>query len=311
VERGSRQQRRQLEQVVAALSAGATLTESIHATGNYFPPLFRQMIEVGELTGQLDRTYQRLTQHYDRTLAARRAFLSQLAWPAFQLGIALLVIGLLIWIMGMLPRQGGAPALDLLGWGWIGTSGLIKYANLLIVSALVVLAVLESFRRGAAWVQPIQQAALRLPGVGHALKTLALARFTWAFQLVLGTSMDLRKALPLVLGATGNAYYARFGPQVALRIEQGQDVHTALTETGVFPKELLDAIAVGEESGRLAEVLERLAVEYQQRAAKAVATLAQVVGYLIWILVAVLIISIIFQLFSSYVGVINEAAKPI
>jgi type II secretory pathway component PulF len=96
-----------------------------------------------------------------------------------------------------------------------------------------------------------------------------------------------------------------------MRVEQGQDIHSALAATGVFPKDLLDTIAVGEESGRLAEIMQRLSSDYQERSATAISVLAQVVGYLIWLLVAAIIILLIFQLFSSYVGVLQDAAKPI
>lgn len=310
-ERGSRQQQRKIEQVVDALMAGNTLPQSLAVTGNYFPKLFRQMVEVGDESGQMDRTYKRLAEHYDRTLAAKRAFMSKLAWPAFQLGIALLVVGILIYVMGIIPNNRNGEAFDMLGLGLVGTPGLIKYGNFLILCIIGLVLLIEAFRRGAAWVKPLQRAVVMLPMVGHAFQTLALARFTWAFQLVLGTSMDLRKAMPLALDATGNDYYSQFGRRVALQIENGRDIHTALAETRVFPKDLLDSIAVGEESGRLAELMERLSGEYQERASSAISILAQAAGYLVWLTVAGLIIMLIFQLFSTYVGVLQDAAKPI
>lgn len=310
-DRGSRQQQRKIEQVVSALTAGNTLPKSIASTGNYFPKLFRQMIEVGDESGQMDRTYKRLAEHYDRSLAAKRSFLSKLAWPAFQFGIALFVVGILIYIMGIIPGNRDGESFDMLGLGLVGVPGLIKYGNFLIICGIAGLLLYEAFRRGAAWIRPLQHLIVKLPLVGHAFKTLALARFTWAFQLVLGTSMDLRKAMPLTLDATGNDYYSRFGREVALRIENGQDIHSSLAATGVFPKDLLDSIAVGEESGRLAELMERLSKEYQERAGSAISILAQAAGYLVWAMVAGLIIMLIFQLFSSYVGILNEAAKPI
>jgi len=309
--RGSRSQQQQLELVVAKLNSGAALPQALASTGDYFPPLFRQMVEVGDVSGQLDVTYKRLAQHYDRTLAAKKAFMGQLAWPMFQFGIAVLVVGLLIWIMGMLPTAPGGEPTDILGLGLIGNSGLFKYVNGLIVVGIVVFLLIEALRRGAAWIQPLQHAVVQIPVVGQAFQTLALARFTWAFQLVLGTSMDLRKALPLVLDATGNHYYSRFGPEVAMRIEQGQDISSALAMTGVFPQELLENIAVGEESGKLAEQMSRLSREYQERAGTAIGILAQVAGYLVWMLVAGMIILLIFRIFSMYVGAINDAAQPI
>lgn len=309
--RGSRSQQKQLENVVAQLTSGTPLPQALASTGNYFPPLFRQMVEVGDVSGQLDRTYKRLAEHYDRTLAAKRAFMNKLAWPAFQLGIALFVVGILIWIMGIMPGNKNGQGFDMLGLGLMGTPGLIKYVNFLVIVSIVVLLLVEAIRRGAVWIQPLQRAVVMLPVVGQAFQTLALSRLTWAFQLVLGTSMDLRKALPLVLDATGNHYYSRFGPEVAMRVEQGQDIHSSLASTGVFPSDLLDNIAVGEESGRLAELMQRLSKEYQERASTAISILAQTAGYLIWLFVAGLIVMLIFRLFSMYVGVLNDAAKPI
>lgn len=309
--RGSRAQQRQVEKVVESLTSGNPLPQALATTGNFFPPLFHQMIEVGDATGTLDRTYYRLSEHYDRTLTAKKMFMGKLVWPAFQLAIALLVIGVLIWVMGMLPTSPGSQPIDLLGLGLRGTSGLIKYVNFLILVGIAVLLLAEALRRGAAWVKPIQRMVMLVPGLGQAFQTLALAKFTWAFQLVLGTSMDLRKALPLVLEATGNDYFARLGPEVAMRIESGQDITSALASTGVFPSELLDHVSVGEQSGRLAETMQRLSKEYQERAASAISFISQVAGYLIWLLVVTLIVVLIFRLFSMYIGAIQDATKPI
>ena len=311
--RGSGAQRTNIGMIADGISRGDSITYSLRETSNFFPPLFRQMVEVGETSGQLDRTYKRLARHYDQTLTARREFISQLSWPMIQFGMALGVVGILIWIMGILPNDNRAQGekMDMLGLGLIGTPGLIKYVNFLVFFGILILFLIEAVRRGAGWTRRLQRTVMHLPGIGAALQTLALARFTWAMQMVLDTSMDLRKALPLALHATGNDYYARFGPEVALRIEQGQDIHLALSSTGVFPIELLDSIAVGEESGRLAETMQHQAAEYQERAGSAISILAQIAGYIIWLLVAGMIVLLIFRLFSFYTGILQDAAKPL
>ena len=309
-ERGSRSQQRKISQVAEDLAAGRSITDALRSTGKFFPPLFRQMVEVGEMSGRLDRTYGRLSKHYEHSLKVRRDFMGSLAWPLLQLAMAIGVIGLMIWIMGMLPVNKGPKGMqaDILGLGLIGTRGLVIYVNVLIVIGIALLLLLEAFRRGIGWTRSLQRTALLIPVIGGALKTLALSRFTWALQLVLDTPMDLRRALPLALEATGNDYFASEGPGVALRIEQGQSLHAALTATGVLPVELLDNIAVGEESGRLVETMERQSKEYQERAAIAISILAQAAGYLVWLIVAGMIITMIFRIFSFYVGTINSLA---
>ncbi len=306
--RGSRSQRSHLRMISEQLDRGISISDALSATGEFFPPLFRQMAIVGETSGQHGQTYKRLAQYYERTLAARRAFFGKLAWPAFQLGMALAVIGLLIWIMGMLPINTGPKGIqvDMLGWGLVGTRGLVTYGNILVMIGVGLLLLWQAARRRMRWTRRLQSAALRIPVLGPALKTLALSRFTWAMHLVLDTPMDLRRALPLALETTGNDHYARHGAIVAQRIEQGEEIHTALAATGVFPTDLLDAVAVGEQSGSLVESMSRLSHDYQERAALAIGVLAQIAGYVVWLLVAGFIIMMIFRLFSFYTGQIEQ-----
>lgn len=310
-ERGGSAQRAAVSQVSDALSRGDSVGDALSRTSDYFPVLFRQIVSLGDATGTLDRVYRRLAEHYEHMLAARRTMMSALAWPMIQLGMALAVIGAVIWLSAALNLKTiDDEPLDMFGFGLTGNRGLAIYLSILIFLAIGVLLFIEASRRGMLWTRRLQRSLLRLPGIGNALQTLALARFTWALQLVFDTSMDLRKALPLALDASGNDYYRRLGPRVAQNIQQGMSLHLALAETGAFPRELLDAIAVGEQSGMLQETMERQAEEYRRQAATAISILAQFFGYLVWAAVAVFIIVLIFRVFGMYVGTIERMSQP-
>jgi type IV pilus assembly protein PilC len=310
-ERGGASQRAAVSQVSDALSRGESVGDALARTGDYFPVMFRQIVALGDATGTLDRVYRRLAEHYEHMLAARRMMLSALAWPMIQLGLAVAVIGIVIWISAALNLKtiDGEP-LDMFGFGLTGGRGLMIYLSILMFFAICVLLFIEASRRGLLWTRRLQRGALRLPGIGNALKTLALARFTWALQLVYDTSMDLRKALPLALDASGNDYYRQLGPRVAQNIQRGMSLQMALAQTGAFPRELLDAIAVGEQAGMLQETMERQAEEYRQRAAAAISILAQFFGYLVWALVAVLIIMLIFRVANVYLDPVRKMSDP-
>lgn len=310
-QRASGSQRAVATHVSDSLARGRSISDALADSGDFLPPLFKQIVAVGDASGQLDRTYRRLAEHYDHSLAAKRALAGAVAWPALQLGIAALVVGLVIWVTAALGLKDfdGKP-IDLFGFGLVGSRGLAIYIALLVALAGALVFVLAAVRRGAAGTRTLQQLALRIPVVGRAVETLAMAQFTWALQLVLDTPMDLRKALPLALGATGNDAYARLGPQVAQRVGQGGTIHAALAETGAIPRELLDAIEVGEQSGMLAETMQRQAREYQERAATAVKVLGQALGYAVWFAVMALLILLIFRVFSFYTGTIQSLTKP-
>jgi type II secretory pathway component PulF len=217
----------------------------------------------------------------------------------------------LIWVTAAfhLTDIHGQP-LDMLGLGLRGTSGLAILMGVVVAAMLAVMWLIEAGRRGAAGTRSLLAWATRIPLVGEPLATLAIAQFTWALQLVIDTPMDLRQALPLALDATGNDHYSRLGPQVARRVEQGATIQEALAETGAFPSDVLEAIRVGEQTGMLAETMQRLARDYQERAAAALAILAQAIGYFIWALVGVLIIVLIFRLFNMYLDPIRELSDP-
>jgi type IV pilus assembly protein PilC len=310
-QRGSRAQRQVVGQVSDALARGDTVGDALRETGDFFPPMFRQVVQVGDSTGQLDRAYRQLTEHYERMLAARRAFLAALAWPMIQLGLAVAVVGVVIWLSSYLNLKDveGSP-LDMFGLGLTGSRGLAIYLTILTFIVIAGFFCFEAARRGMMWTKTLERAALKIPVIGGALSTLALARFTWALQLVLDTPMDLRKALPLALEASGNDYYVRQGPAIVRSVAQGNSMYLAMAETGAFPRELLEAIAVGEQSGSLPETMERVSADYRERAAVAISVLAQALGYLIWAAVAALIIVLIFRVFGAYIAPIQKMSSP-
>jgi type IV pilus assembly protein PilC len=295
-------------QVRDAVARGDSLTSALTRTGAVFPQLFLEMTQVGEDTGTLGQVFRRLESHFRRQVQAERIFLGAIAWPLFELAFSIFVIGVLIWILGVIPTQSGE-AIDPLGWGLIGTRGLIIYINFIIAIGLCVAGVVIAVRRGMLWTRPLQRTLMLLPGIGAALQKIALARLTWALHLALNVEMDMRRVVPLVLRATGNDYYIRHTSQVVADAAGGQPLHIALRRTGAFPGEFLDALAVAEESGRTIESMERLSQRYEAEAEIAIKAIAVILGILVAGLVMGIIVMMIFRLAGFYVGTINEAVE--
>jgi type II secretory pathway component PulF len=148
---------------------------------------------------------------------------------------------------------------------------------------------------------------MRVPALSGALNTLALSRLTWALSLTLGAGMDLRRALDLSLRSTGTARFVEKIDPIWRSIRGGSEINEAMRDTGVFPSRIIDAIAVGERSGQLAETMELLSEQYQDEARAAMTVLTRLAGIGVWIMVASLIIFLIFRIFSQYLGVLDNA----
>jgi type IV pilus assembly protein PilC len=299
--------RRHLLAISRDIDRGENLSAALSATGGYFPVVVCELVGVGEETGHLDAIFAQLAEHYEEQVALRRQFVAAISWPLAELGIAVLAIGFLIWIMGMLRGLAGNENLDIVGFGLYGERGLAIYAALVAGVVLVLAAIIYAFNRGAMWIRPIQYLVMDLPGIGGPLRTLALARLAWSMYLTMNAGMDLRRALALSLRSTHNACYIDHIPGIDAAILDGNTLQEAFRSTGGYPLEFLDALAVAEESGKVVETMSLLSRQYREQARRAIATLTMVAGWVVWAAVGGIIIYMIFHLASFYFGVLNDA----
>jgi type II secretory pathway component PulF len=148
---------------------------------------------------------------------------------------------------------------------------------------------------------------LYLPGIGTCLQAIALARFCIACRLMFETSLSVLKTLRLAFLATDNRAFVAVAPRVELSLRQGNTIATSLSRAGLFPEYFLSTISMGEESGRLPEAFRSQGEEYDDIARRRLAWLNRVGGWLIWLGVAVVIITCIFRIFTqAYLGNIQQ-----
>jgi type II secretory pathway component PulF len=306
---GPAAQRAVAQRVYDAVSAGGSVGDAI-ADVAYLPLLFRRLTALGEQTGTLAEVYRRMAEHYEHQVQVRRTFLASLTWPLVQLVASICIVGMLIWAMGfiasMYPSQ---KPMDPLGLGLAGTRGLVIYFSVIGLVAAGIFALAVAVRRGALWVRPLQRAALHLPVIGGALRTMALSRFAWTLHLAMNAAMEVRQAVRLALQYTGNDYYARLAEQTSSDLSTGCEIHEALARTHAFPDEFLEGVEVAEHSGQLVESLERMSLQYDEQAQAATRVLSTIAGFLVWAAIASLIIAAIFRMAMFYFNGIREATQ--
>lgn len=123
--------------------------------------------------------------------------------------------------------------------------------------------------------------------------------------------MDITPSLDSSLKATANGAFTATIPQMVAMVQSGEDLTTALEATGLYPRDFLELVRVGETTGTVPEQLERLSPELEDQARRSLATLTGALAWLIWAMVAALIIFIIFRVMLSYIALINDAARGI
>jgi len=298
------------EAIREAVGRGESVGDALELTAGYFPPLFCELIRVGEQTGHQPEVFARLADHYEHRLQMRRRFWAALAWPLFELTVALVVMGLLIMAPALVEQFTGQPGLDILGFGLVGVRGLLIYLGTLGTLGMLVGLMVVGARRGWFWTRAIQRVVRRLPLLGRALRTLSMSRLVWTMHITLDAGMELRRAMRLSLRSTQDALLADHIPKVDATIAAGRTIHEAFCAAGAYPDDFLDTLAVGEQSGKLVEALGLLSSQYEERARVALGRLSTVASRVVWVLIAVFIIVLIFRIFSFYVGVIYDLTEP-
>jgi type IV pilus assembly protein PilC len=290
------------ERISAGLEAGDDLEELLKKETAAFPPLFVALATVGEQTGMLPEVFRELEKYFQLQERLRKQFLSQIAWPAFQFFAAIFVIAGLIWILGLL---GGA--YDPIGLGTGGGPALLFLVTMFgLLGGLGALYILARrlLREGT-----LDRLLLRLPVIGPCVRALAVTRFCLALRLTLESAMPIARALRLSFRATGNGAFAEAADTAQKSVKAGEELTMALAKTRLFPEEFQHVIAVGEESGRLTDVLEQQGEQYAEESERRLKVLAAAAGWGVWLFVAALIIFCIFRIALSYIGMIDAAAE--
>lgn len=300
--------REPMGRVAAALAAGESLADALDREAAAFPAVIRGMVRAGERAGRDAETLRDLSASLAETVRARREFAAALVGPAVRLAAALAVVGVLIVISGSLPGDDGRP-LDLLGLGLTGRRGLVWYVGLLVGAAIVGAA--AWLCAGRSWQERglVRRLAVRFPLLGPATRAAEAAAWCRTAALAGHAGLDPVGVVNLAsLAAPGLAIDAA---QLGGRLRRGAGLDDALREARVLPETILAEVALGESTGMLPEVLGRLALRYDAESRRGFAATARAVEWAAWAAVACLVGIIAWRVMAVYVGMIEDAARPL
>jgi type IV pilus assembly protein PilC len=229
--------------------------------------------------------------------------------PGLQLLAALFVVGGFIWLIGTILPPEFHDMVDVFGIG-VGNIGLRNYLLILGTIGISGGILAKLLLDGRFGTKPYEL-MLRVPVIGECLRTLALSRMSWALALSNDAGMSARRTMALSLRATQAGYYMAATKAVDQDIIAGKEMHEALRGTNKFTAEFLETLEAGEMTGQIPETLLRLSDQYRQRAEVLSQTIAQVASFVVWAMVAIIIIICIFKIAMIYIGALNDAAAGV
>lgn len=304
---GDPRHREIMHRMVDDIRGGSSLAKAMFNQKSYFPPLLIQMVHASELAGRLDSTFLYMSSYYDDLLQTRSFFLQRISWSLIQLGLAVVVIGAVILIQGLLSSSPSGPAYDASGLGLSGVNGFMIYCLTVLsigaVTGTIIFGIWKNWFNCHRSLMPIVQ---RIPSLGTALVTLGLSRFCMTLSMLLNAGVEAQRSLKQAFMATGNYYFISGMDRALASVGQGNSFGDAMDAADVFPREFIEQIRVGELSGTETESLDHLALQLRQQAKSALNLIATIAGTAIWLLVMGLIAFMVLRMAMQYLSLLNS-----
>ncbi len=258
--------KRILKDIVRDVEGGSSLAEAMERHPKVFDSLFVNLIAAGEVGGILDTILQRLAAYIEKVEKLKSQIKGAMTYPIIVVAIAIIVIAvIMIFVIPVFQDMFSSfgKALPVPTQIVVAMSNFTKGNILYIIGALILFVFLFKKYRGTTGGRKVTDTlSLKLPIFGPLLKKVAVARFSRTLGTMIRSGVPIIKALEIVAKTSGNVVLEEVVLDVRSSIAEGQPIAEPLSENDIFPNMVVQMIAVGEATGALDTMLEKIADFY-------------------------------------------------
>ena len=254
--------------VRTTVEGGATLANAMRQYPNVFDDLTTNMIEAGETGGILDIILQRLATYVEKAVRLKAAVKSALIYPIAVVSMAVLIVGALLkWVVPIFANLFAGLGVDLPLPTRI-TMGLSAFVQafwwVFLVGAIGIWIGIKQIRKNPRGKYYFDKMLLYMPVVGSLLRKIAVGRFTRTLGTLITSGVPILDGLSITARTSGNAVLEEALMKVRKAIEEGRTIVDPLRECGVFPNMVTQMIGVGEATGAMDSMLQKIADFYEE-----------------------------------------------
>ncbi len=298
--------------VRSSVEGGATLCNAFQRYPRVFDQLFCNMIAAGESGGILDGVLERLSGYIEKVVKLRRAVRSALIYPVSVVTIAVGIMVLLLWKVVPIFATlfiGLGVALPLPTRFVIALSHVVaSTAWILIIGAVAAVYGLKRYHQTPSGRKVIDAFILRLPVIGILMRKIAVARFSRTLGTLITSGVPMLEAMDITARTAGNAVIEEAILKVRKAVGEGRTIVDPLREVGVFPNMVVQMIGVGEQTGALDAMLQKVGDFYEDEVDAAVADLLTAMEPMIIVLLGVMIGSVVVSMYLPLFSLIGKLA---
>ena len=295
----------------ASVEGGATLSAAMRQHPKVFDSLYVNMVEAGETGGILDTILQRLSTYIEKNVKLKRAVQSASIYPIGVMTIAGSVVTLLLWkvvpIFATLFAGLGVD-LPLPTKGVIGLSNFIGsiFGLLIVVGAIGIGVAIKVWYGTPQGRFIIDSIILKLPVMGILMRKIAVARFTRTLGTLIASGVPILEGLDITARTAGNAVVERALQQVRKSLEEGKSLTEPLKESEVFPGMVTQMISVGEQTGAMDAMLQKIADFYEEEVDAAVKDLLTALEPIMIVFLGVVVGGVVISMYMPLFSLIGK-----
>ncbi len=302
-----------LNGVRASVEGGTTLSAAMKQHEKVFDALYYNMVEAGETGGILDTILQRLSTYIEKNVKLKRAVKSAMIYPASVMGIAGAVITLLLWkvvpiFVSLFTGLGvNLPLPTRIVMALSHFVGSIY--GLLVVVFFVCGSIALKFWYGTPGGRmAVDTVLLKMPVVGMVLRKIAVARFTRTLGTLISSGVPILEGLDITARTSGNAVVEKAIAQTRKAVEAGRSLVDPLKETDVFPGMVTQMIGVGEQTGAMDAMLQKIADFYEDEVDAAVKDLLTAIEPIMIVFLGVVVGGVVISMYLPLFSLISKLA---
>lgn len=300
-----------LGEVSQALNQGQTLANALAAHPHLFNALFVSLVEVGESTGQLEQAFLQLAHYYQLELDTRRRIKAAIRYPLFvTLAMVAAMVVLNLYVIpafsGIFARLGADlpwTTRFLLGTSHFFTHYIGHLAAALAVAAGLLWRYIGTPAGRLRW----HRWQLRIPIVGPLIKRILLARFCRSFAMMLAAGVPITRVLTLAGTATNNAFLTRAILGMGEGLASGSSLSAVATQSRVFTPLILQMFRVGEETGRVDEMVAEAGRFYEEEVDYDIANLTAKIEPILIVGISIMVLILSLGIFTPMWDMVNVA----
>lgn len=294
------------------IGSGGNLSDSMAKYPRVFDELYTNMIRSGELGGVLDTILERLSIYMEKAEALKRKIKSAMMYPVIVVSVAVLVIVFLM--VRVIPTfqevfKSFGKELPPLTQAVVGLSEFLQHFWWMIgVLIFLIYTGLKMFSKTKQGAFTLDKFLLKMPVFGDLAKKAAVAKFSRTLGTLLKSGVPILEALETVAKTSGNKVIEEVINGARASIREGQGMTEPLKKDGIFPPMMLQMVAVGEETGKIDEMLMRAADFYEEEVDTAVEGLSSILEPIIIVFLGISIGTIVVAMFMPMFS-IGEAVQ--